>query len=200
MSTSSVDVTHVPTSGYGPKSPMWWGTMGFMIVEGMSLALCAASYVYLSRNFEAWPPPTIPEPDVLVPTITLALMIASSLTGIGIDRLSKKKDARRLLQWLIACTIIKAVALGTRFYEFDALNVAWYDTAYGSAAWFTLGFHTTLLVADFFEAIYFVLVFWLGPIHDDHFEDADEITFYSWFLLLVWIPLYFLLYFSPRWF
>ena len=76
----------------------------------------------------------------------------------------------------------------------------WADTAYGSAAWFTLGFHTTLVVADFLEAVAFLVIFLIGPVHDDHYEDADEVTFYTWFLFLVWVPLYVLIFLSPRWF
>ena len=196
----SVDVSQVPTSGYGPKSPPWWGTMGFMAVEGTSLALCAASYIYLSRNFETWPPPTIPAPDLLVPTIALGVMLIIALLGIPIDRKSKHKDRKGLATVLILTAGIQVLHLGLRIYEFDALNVAWYDTAYGSAAWFTLGFHTTLLVADFFETLVFGLILVVGPVHDDHYEDVDEVSFYSWFLVASWIPLYFLLFWSPRWF
>lgn len=200
MSARSVDVSKVPTSGYGPKSPAWWGTIGFMIVEGTTLALCAASYVYLSRNFQTWPPPTIPQPDVLVPTIALGMLLVLALLAIPIDKLSKKKDRKGLAIVLLCAAALQLMHLGVRMYEFDALNVAWYDTAYGSAAWFTLGFHTTLLVADLFETLVFGLIFLLGPVDSDHYEDADEVSFYSWFLVASWIPLYFLLFWSPRWF
>ena len=198
--TRSVDVSAVPTSGYGTKSPLWWGTAGFMVVEGMSLALCAASYIYLSRNFETWPPPTIPEPALFVPTLVLGLLFVSSLSSVPIDRAAKRRDRDALVRWLTFCALLKLVILALRIFEFDSLNVSWYDTAYGSAAWFTLGFHTTLLAADFFEAAAFALIFRFGPVHRDHYEDADEVTFYTWFLFLTWIPLYVLLYLSPRWF
>lgn len=196
----SVDVSHVSSSGYGTKSPAWWGTVGFMIVEGTGLALCAASYVYLSRNFETWPPPTIPEPDTLVPTISLGVLLLVGALGLPIDRFAKHKNRRGLVLVLLTCAALQLVLLGLRFAEFDSLNVHWSDTAYGSAAWFTMGFHTTLLVADFFETLAFALIFLLGPVHDDHYEDADEVSFYSWFIVGSWIPLYVLLFFSPRWF
>jgi len=199
-SPRSVDVSGVSTSGFGLKSPPWWGTAGFMIVEGTGLALCAASYVYLSRNFEAWPPPSIPEPDTVVPTISLAVLVLVGILGIPIDRLAKQKDRRGLAQVLLTCAGLQLVLLGLRIWEFDSLNVHWSDTAYGSAAWFTMGFHTTLLVADFFETLAFGLILLMGPVHDDHYEDADEVSFYSWFLVASWIPLYVLLFFSPRWF
>ena len=196
----SVDVSSVPTSGFGVKSPPWWGTTGFMIVEGTSLALCAASYVYLSRNFETWPPPSIPDPDTIVPTISLAVLVLVGVLGIPIDRFAKEKDRRGLTLVLLSAAALQLVLLGLRIWEFDSLNVHWSDTAYGSAAWFVMGFHTTLLVADFFETLAFGLILLLGPVHDDHYEDADEVAFYSWFLVGSWIPLYLLLFFSPRWF
>jgi len=170
-----------------------------MIVEGTGLALSAASYVYLSRNFDSWPPPTIPEPDTLVPTISLALLVVVGLAGIPIDRMAKEKDRRGLSRVLLSCAALQLVLLGLRFQEFDSLNVHWSDTAYGSAAWFTMGFHTTLLIGDFLETLAFGLIFLTGPVHDDHYEDADEVAFYSWFLLATWIPLHLLLFYSPRW-
>lgn len=200
MPSRSVDVSNVPTSGFEAKSPAWWGTVGFMLIEGTSLLLCAAAYVYLSRNFETWPPPGIPLPDLGVPTVSLILLIVVGLIGIPIDRKAKHRD-RRALTWLLLGTAgLQALLIALRLLEFDALNVKWSTNAYGSAAWFTMGMHTTLLVADFFETLVFGLIFLLGPVHDDHYEDADEVSFYSWFLVASWIPLYFLLFFSPRWF
>ena len=190
----------MPTSGFGTKSPPWWGTTGFMVVEGTSLILCAASYVYLSRNFQTWPPPTNPLPDLGIPTASLVVLILVGLLGIPIDRKAKHKDRRALTMLLLGAAALQAILIVLRLLEFDALNVKWNTNAYGSAAWFTLGLHTTLIIADFFETLAFGLIFLLGPVHDDHYEDADEVSFYSWFLAASWIPLYFLLFFSPRWF
>ena len=196
----SVDVSDVPTSGFETKSPPWWGTVGFMVVEGTSLILCAASYVYLSRNFHVWPPSANAVPDLAVPTASLMVLVLVAVLGIPIHRRAEHKDRKGLVNLLLGTAALQAVLIVLRLLEFDALNVKWDSSAYGSAAWFTLGLHTTLLVVDFFETLVFGLIFLLGPVHDDHYEDADEVAFYGWFLAGSWIPLYFLLFFSPRWF
>ena len=48
------DVSALPTFAFGPKSPMWWGTLGFMALEGMGFALAAATYLYLDSAPD-WP-------------------------------------------------------------------------------------------------------------------------------------------------
>ena len=198
LSDGSVDVSEVPKHGFETKSPAWWGTIGFMAVEGTSLILCAAAYVYLSRNFDPWPP--APLPDLAVPTLSLLLLLVVGAFAIPIHRRAEHGDRRGLCALLLLASAAQLGVLVLRALEFDALNVRWDTNAYGSAAWFILGMHTTLVVADFFETLAFGLIFLIGPVEKKHFEDADEVAFYSWFLVGSWIPLYFLLYFSPRWF
>ena len=35
------DVAHLPDSAFGHRDLMWWGTVGFMVIEGFTLALGA---------------------------------------------------------------------------------------------------------------------------------------------------------------
>ena len=44
---------------------MWWGTLGFMVIEGWTLALLAAMYFYIRQNFLTWPPLRTPLPSLL---------------------------------------------------------------------------------------------------------------------------------------
>ena len=44
---------------------MWWGTVGFMTIEGWTIALLVAAYLYLRQNYEAWPPLRTPNPSLL---------------------------------------------------------------------------------------------------------------------------------------
>ena len=50
------DASDLPTVVYGSRVITWWGTAGFMFAEAATLAACVASYYYIRRNFEAWPP------------------------------------------------------------------------------------------------------------------------------------------------
>jgi heme/copper-type cytochrome/quinol oxidase subunit 3 len=41
-------------------------------------------------------------------------------------------------------------------------------------------------------------IFFTDRCETKHFGDVEDAALYKWFLALVWIPLYFLLYISPR--
>ena len=41
-------------------------------------------------------------------------------------------------------------------------------------------------------------LFLFGPIEEKHFSDVEDNAVYWYFMTLVWVPLYFLLYISPR--
>jgi heme/copper-type cytochrome/quinol oxidase subunit 3 len=90
------------------------------------------------------------------------------------------------------------VLLIVRALEFNSLNTRWDNDAYGSIVWLTIGFHTTLLLVDFLESFFIGLIFWIGPIEEKHFVDADDDAYYWYFMVASWVPLYFLLYLSPR--
>ncbi|TGS51620.1 cytochrome C oxidase subunit III, partial [Mesorhizobium sp. M1D.F.Ca.ET.183.01.1.1] len=38
------DLSTLPSFGVGPRSPTWWGTLGFMALEGTGFALAAGAY------------------------------------------------------------------------------------------------------------------------------------------------------------
>src|SRR3954468_17537915 len=44
------DVSERPTVVFGSRSLMWWATLGFMVIEGWTLALLVASYLYFRQN------------------------------------------------------------------------------------------------------------------------------------------------------
>ncbi len=70
------DVSGLPVVTFGHRSMMWWGTVGFVVIEGTSLLICGASYFYLHRHFASWPPEPIPTPALAVPTVQVLLMLA----------------------------------------------------------------------------------------------------------------------------
>jgi len=41
----TIDVSQLPGEGFGPASPAWWGTIGFMLIEGSTMLLCAGGYL-----------------------------------------------------------------------------------------------------------------------------------------------------------
>ena len=86
------DVSELPTVTFGPRSLMWWGTLGFATIEGWTVILLLGSYLYLRQNFGAWPPLRTPYPSLLIPTINLALMLISIVPTYITARAAERLD------------------------------------------------------------------------------------------------------------
>lgn len=196
----AIDVSDLPTETFGTRDIMWWGTLAFMMVEGFTLVLCAASWIYLRQNFEAWPPEGTLLPSLVAPTVHVALMLASLPLMVWLGRVAREYDLARVRTGLTLATIFCAAFTGLRVWELTrSLNVRWDANAYGSAQWLVLGAHGTLLAMQLVETAGFAAIFWRGPVEKKHFSDAADVAFYWYFVVLAWIPLYVLCFLSPRW-
>jgi heme/copper-type cytochrome/quinol oxidase subunit 3 len=194
----SIDASQLPGDGFGVASPTWWGTLGFMFIEGSTLLLCVVAYIYLSRRSPLWPPSGTPPPSLAVGTVFMAAALLSLIPAWLLGRAAKSLDRGAVILWSIVGVVVEAVIVALRAYELHALEFRWDGSAYGSAVWITMGAHTTLLVFDFGETLVFLALFLLGPIQKKHFADVSDAVMYWFFVSLVWVPLYFMLYVSPR--
>src|SRR5256885_817083 len=158
---------------------MWWGTLGFVLIEGFTLVLCAAVYVYLQQNFASWPPEGTPLPRLLVPSIQLAVMVLSLPLVHWLSRTALEFDFRRVRIGLSAATVVGAISLSLRLIGcISQLRVTWHANAYGSALWLLIGAHTTLLIIEWVEVAGMCAVFWLAPVERKHFSDVTDAVFY----------------------
>jgi cytochrome c oxidase subunit III len=185
----TIDVSALPRDGFGTASPTWWGTIGFMLIEGSSLLLCAMAYIYLSRRSPLWPPSGTPVPNLAMGTIMAGALLLSVIPAWILGRSAKRLDRRAVIFWLIVGAVVEAAIILLRAYELHALQFRWDASAYGSAVWFTMGFHTTLLVLDFGESIVFAVLFLTGPIDKKHYADVADSVMYWFFIVLTWVPL-----------
>jgi len=195
----TLDVSGLPEVVFGAKDVNWWGTLGFMLIEGTTIAVVSAVYLYLRQNFAAWPPEHVALPGLLVPTITLLLLLLQIVPMWLAARAAHRHDFGGTARWLAIATLLGLVTLVARGFEFDALNVRWDRNAYGSAAWGVLGFHSTLLLVDVLETGVMAVLFLVGRAEEKHLSDASDAAFYQYFLSLIYIPVWVLLFLSPRW-
>lgn len=194
----SGDVADLPTVVFGPRSLMWWGTLGFMTVEGFSLLLLVVVYFYLRQNFVTWPPEHTPYPSLVIPTINALIMLASCVPAYLAAERAKALDGLGAFMWLIVSSIICIPILILRWYELWALNVRWDSNAYGSAAWLIVVFHTTLLLLDVGDTWGLTLFYLVGRTPVRILSDTSDNSFYWYFTVGIWIPLYLILYPGPR--
>lgn len=197
---SVIDLRGLPDVVFGPRDVMWWGTLGFIIIEGFTLVLCAAAYVYLTQNFSTWPPQNTPLPSLGAPSLQVLVMLVSLYPSWWTSKAARRFDLGRVRIGLIACTAFGLAIVGLRAWELlVSLNVRWDANAYGSVQWLVLGLHGSLLLIELAEIGGMALLFWLAPVEEKHMSDVTDLEFYWYFMVLSWLPLYVLCFWLPRW-
>jgi cytochrome c oxidase subunit 3 len=194
---SSIDVATLPTTVFGPRALLWWGTLTFMVIEGTTLFVCVAAYLYLWRNFPTWPPEHTLRPSLLWPTIGLAVLLVSNIPLMLADKAARRLDLPALRRWMLVALVLAFAFLLFRWQDMLALNVRWDSNAYGSIAWITVGAHASLLVFNALESLVFVAILFSNRVEERYFSDASESCFYWYFLTLSWVPLYITVYLTP---
>src|SRR6185503_6907966 len=150
---ASIDVSALPTVTFGPRSLMWWGTLGFATIEGWTVILLLGSYLYLRQNYGAWPPLRTPYPSLLIPTINLALMLISIVPTYITARAAERLDEPAVKRWLLISCIVITPTVVLRWWELTALGARWDTNAYASAAWTIVEYHASLLLLDVLDTI-----------------------------------------------
>ena len=191
------DVRALPRTVFGHRALMWWGTLGFIIIEGTTLVICAISYFYLRRNYATWPPEHIYRPDLVIPTVQAGLMLLSNIPMRWVDRASTRMDIDGVRRGLVICSILIVIMTVLRLFEFRALNIRWDTTAYGSAAWATLTAHATLLLLQMAETIAITVLMFGKRVEERDLSGVSDNALYWYFLTGAWIPLYVIVFLSP---
>ncbi|HEY6829050.1 MAG TPA: hypothetical protein VI259_19455 [Gemmatimonadaceae bacterium] len=193
-----IDVAELPTVTFGPRSLMWWGTLGFMTIEGWTTAILVVSYFYLRQNFDSWPPLRTPNPSLVIPTINLLIMLVSIVPARLAADAAKRLDLAGVKRWLAVSSIVGVAICVVRWWELWALNTRWDTNAYGSAAWMIVGFHTSLLLLDVADTLGLTLFYNIREMPAKAFSDTADNSFYWYFTVGLWIPIYLIIYVGPR--
>jgi heme/copper-type cytochrome/quinol oxidase subunit 3 len=192
-----LDVADLPDIAFGARDIMWWGTLGFVVIEGFTLAICLTVYLYLWKNFTEWPPAGTERPTLLWPTVQLVAMLVSLPVIRRLSRVAKAFELDRVRVGLVVASAFIVAFAGLRWLELTALHTKWSMNAYASAAWLVVGSHATLIAVELVEIVGMTLVFWFRPVEKKHFSDVADMGFYWFFLVLSWIPVYVTCYLGP---
>jgi cytochrome c oxidase subunit III len=192
------DVSALPTYEFGAKSPIWWGTLGFVALEGMGFALAAAMYLYLATISQDWPLGA-PPPDLLPGTLTTLILLASAIPNRMLDRWARAEDLRLVRIGLVVMCAFGIAPLIVRIFEFRALHVSWDTNAYGSVTWLLLGLHASHLLTDLGDTLVLTALMFTRYGHSGkRLSDVSDNAFYWDFVVVSWVLLYILIYWFPR--
>jgi heme/copper-type cytochrome/quinol oxidase subunit 3 len=192
-----LDVSTLPTFAFGHRSPMWWGTMGLMLIEGTVFALTVMSYFYLRSHAAGWPMSRLP-PELVWGNVNTAIMLISMVPNHFAKKAAERLDLQKVRFWLVACLLVSILFLGVRVLEFGALNTRWDSNAYGSVVWMLMGLHTTHLVTDAYDSAVLTVLTFTGPMEGKRYVDISENAAYWYFVVLSWIPIYLVVYWGAR--
>lgn len=196
----TIDVSLLPEVVFGHRNVTWWSTVAFMFIEGTTLVLLLASYLYLRLDSAEWPPRPISNPNLLWPAVNLVLILAKCWPMRRASLSAKALDAGGVKLWGAVASVLATAILGVRWLEFHSLNVHFNENAYGTAVWGVLFGHTLLLATDVIESYAIFAVFWTGRNEPKHFLDVEDDVMYEYFLAAWWVILFVFIYLSPRWF
>jgi heme/copper-type cytochrome/quinol oxidase subunit 3 len=65
-----LDVAALPRTVFGNQGLIWWGTTGFMVIEGSMFVIAIVVYFYLRLQVRDWPP-SLPNPGLFYGTANL---------------------------------------------------------------------------------------------------------------------------------
>jgi heme/copper-type cytochrome/quinol oxidase subunit 3 len=201
MSESStsraLDVSGLQTVVFSHRSLMWWGTLGVMAIEGTLFALSIMAYFYLRSHVDTWPITSLP-PDLLWGTLNLVVMLVSFIPAHLAKQAGEALDLQGCRRWLVVCTLFGIVFMVIRGFEFAAINVRWDSSAYGSVVWLLLGLHTTHVLTDWIDTAVLTALFFTGPLEGKRYVDVSENSFYWYFVVATWVPIYLVIYWGAR--
>ncbi|WP_257167035.1 cytochrome c oxidase subunit 3 [Bradyrhizobium sp. SRS-191] len=193
-----LDLSKLPLHALGPASVTWWGTLGFMLIEGTGFALVIAVYLYLMSLAPIWPLNAQP-PNLLAGTVMTVVLIASVVPNIMLSRWAEHQDLRKVRIGMVVMSVLGIVPLIIRVFEFATLNIKWDSNAYGSVVWTLLGLHTTHIITDLIDTL--VLTALMFTRHGDNlrrYGDVQDNAMYWNFVVAAWLPIYGCIYWLAR--
>ena len=188
----------LPEHAEGARHLVWWGNLGFMLIEGMGFALAAVAYLYIQSRSQAWPPSDDGLPSLGWSGAFIVALLLSELPNLWILRQARAKNERLVRLGMLAATMIGVLLLVLRGYELAHLNVRWDADAYGSVVWLLMVLHTTHVLTEFGDTAVQTLWLYTHEVGDAQFADVEDNANYWSFVVATWLPIYGLVYWLPR--
>lgn len=191
------DLSSLPQYGFGARSTAFWGTAGFMLIEGTGFALAGGSYLYLALANQTWPIGAAP-PGLLWSSLLTLVLVASVWMNKVTQQHAEQEDPELTRRDLVVMSVLGSVVLALRAMEFTTLGVKWDSNAYGSIVWVLLGLHTTHVLTDLADTLVLTALMFTKHGRGKRFSDVSDNCLYWNFVVIAWLPIWGLLYFAPR--
>lgn len=193
-----LDLEELSPYTHSHEGPLWWGFVGLIAIEAAVFAILITSYFYLSMGHAEWPPGGIEEPKLLLPTLNTVILVLSSGAMVFADKRIKKDDKRGLAIGLAVGIVLATVFQILKAIEYAKEDVHWDTNAYGSILWALIVFHSAHVTAVILKTVVVDILAWRGYFTRERMLGVTVNGLYWHFVVAVWIPLYLVIYWSPR--
>jgi heme/copper-type cytochrome/quinol oxidase subunit 3 len=194
----TLDVSHLAPYEISAQAPLWWGQLCITFIEGSMFLILIAAYLYTRLRLDIWPPPGEHLPGIALPTLALIPLLASAYGSYLASEGAKQDNRRKMIGGMALNLILAGVFFYMRLVEWHSLNFNWKADINGSYVWAFLSLHSFDFVGD----CVFTLVLLISVASGRFGEKqrlgihVDSIVWY--FLVLIWLPIYFVIYWGPR--
>lgn len=193
-----MDVRGLSPYSDGPRAPLWWAFVGMITIESTVFASLIASYFYLRAGVAEWPPSGIEAPELLLPTVNTAVLLFSSVFMHLADRAITHGKPGRIMPWLVVSMVLALMFLVLKYIEYREVPHPWHESAYGSIVWTIIGFHTAHVLALLLKTVVVATLAGRGYFNTERRVGITANGLYWHFVVIVWVPLYLVLYWAPR--
>lgn len=204
MNVPPVDVSGWIRFHSDRNHPFWWGILGLIAIEVTVIATFLTGFFYLwivnvKERGTGWPPGGTDPLPLVYPTIDVLLLVLCSVGmyygGIGVQR-----GRNRVFVWWVVVTCIASLLVAfLRFLQFKELGFTWRKNTYASFVWVLTGFHLFHVVSALLGT---AVIGWLaakGYYTEQRRLGVQVDTIYWYFVSAIWVPIYVVLYWAPRW-
>lgn len=192
------DASALPIFHSGHRNPLWWGMIFLVTIESVVFATFGTTFLYFRFSAPEWPPPGIDPPDLLLPTLNTVVLICSSLVMAWADQGIKKGDVKRLKVGLAFAMALGVLFLVLKVVEYAAVDYYWHTNAYGSIVWTIVIFHSAHVLSVLLKGAVVEVLAFRGHFTAERNLGVQINGIYWHFVVVIWIPLYILLYWVPR--
>ena len=196
MSQGMVRATELPLNVNDKRAPLWRGMVWLLIIEGVVFLVLIASYFYLRFYAAEWPLGGISKPDLLLPGIGAAILLASSAPMYWADSSIQKGNVRNLMIGLALSFVLGILFLVLKAIEYSGYDYNWATNAYGSITWTIAGFHSAHVLTVLLKVGVVLAAAKHGYFGAERNLGVRVNGLYWHFVVGVWIPLFFTLYLS----
>jgi cytochrome c oxidase subunit III len=195
---AALDASALRSYGHSHDMPLWWGMAGLITIECVVFSTLIASYFYLGFRQPEWPLPGVKDPELLLPTIGTLVLFASSWFVHRADKAVDSEELGRMTAYLAASIPPALVFVGLKIYEYAGKEFRWDSHPYGSIVWLMIAFHFTHVVSVVLKTTVLVVLARRRFFHSSNRLALKVNGLYWHFVVVIWLPLYTVIYLSPR--